>query len=142
MRLWTVHPHYLDAKGLVALWRETLLAQKVLRGQTRGYKAHPQLARFREQSDPLASVATYLAAIAAEARARGYNFNTTKIGRRRRRTRIDETRGQLLHEWKHLLRKLKSRSPERYRALKAVAEPDPHPLFRVVPGRVREWERI
>jgi len=30
MRLWSLHPRYLDAKGLVALWREGLLAQKVL----------------------------------------------------------------------------------------------------------------
>lgn len=44
MRLWSLHPQYLDAKGLVALWREGLLAQAVLAGQTRGYKRHPQLA--------------------------------------------------------------------------------------------------
>lgn len=38
MRLWTLHPKYLDPKGLVALWRETLLAQRVLAGRTRGYR--------------------------------------------------------------------------------------------------------
>ncbi|WP_338140756.1 pyrimidine dimer DNA glycosylase/endonuclease V [Candidatus Nitrotoga sp. 1052] len=27
MRLWTLHPCYLDSRGLVALWREALLAQ-------------------------------------------------------------------------------------------------------------------
>jgi hypothetical protein len=27
MRIWTVHPRYLDPKGLVAAWREALLAQ-------------------------------------------------------------------------------------------------------------------
>lgn len=31
-----MHPRYLDAKGLVALWREALLVQAVLRGETRG----------------------------------------------------------------------------------------------------------
>ena len=36
MRLWSLHPRYLDAKGLVALWREGLLAQAVLKGQTKG----------------------------------------------------------------------------------------------------------
>ena len=41
MRLWTLHPQYLDPRGLVALWREALLAQKVLLGRTRGYRAHP-----------------------------------------------------------------------------------------------------
>ena len=37
MRLWSLHPRCLDAKGLVALWREGLLAQEVLRGKTRDY---------------------------------------------------------------------------------------------------------
>lgn len=37
MRLWSIHPRYLDTKGLVALWRETLLlAQAVLFGNTKG----------------------------------------------------------------------------------------------------------
>ena len=72
MRLWTVHPSYLDARGLVALWREALLAQKVLLGKTKGYKAHPQLARFREAGDPVAVIASYLAAVHQEAAARGY----------------------------------------------------------------------
>ena len=43
MRLWSIHPRYLDSMGLVALWREALLAQAVLRGETKGYKFHPQL---------------------------------------------------------------------------------------------------
>ena len=38
MRLWSIHPKYLGTKGLVALWREALLAQKVLQGNTKGYK--------------------------------------------------------------------------------------------------------
>ena len=37
MRLWTLHPKYLDPQGLVALWREALLARAVLQGKTRGY---------------------------------------------------------------------------------------------------------
>jgi hypothetical protein len=46
MRLWSVHPRYLDRQGLTAAWREALLAQKVLTGTTRGYRNHPQLVRF------------------------------------------------------------------------------------------------
>jgi hypothetical protein len=46
MRLWSVHPKYLDARGLVALWREGLLAQAVLRGRTSGYVRHPQLRKI------------------------------------------------------------------------------------------------
>ncbi|MGA2330816.1 MAG: pyrimidine dimer DNA glycosylase/endonuclease V [Syntrophales bacterium] len=46
MRLWSLHPGYVDARGLVALWREGMLARKVLQHQTKGYKNHLQLHRF------------------------------------------------------------------------------------------------
>ena len=101
MRLWTLHPKYLDAKGLVALWREALLAQKVLRGRTRGYRHHPQLIRFAQTQNPPGALAAYLKAVHAEAAERGYRFNAAKIGRQRFPGRIRETRGQLLYEWRH-----------------------------------------
>lgn len=141
MRLWTVHPRYFDAKGLVAAWREALLAQKVLRGATRGYRHHPQLARFRAQSRPVAAIATFLAGLAEEARRRGYRFDTTKIARSRLRRRIAETRGQLQYEWRHLRTKLRKRAPEVDRRLRGMTRPEPHPLFRIVPGGIREWEK-
>ena len=141
MRLWTLHPKYLDAKGLVALWREALLAQKVLRGKTRGYRHHPQLIRFAETENPPAALAEYLKAVHAEATGRGYEFNAAKIGRKQFNGKIRETRGQLLYEWRHLKRKLKQRDPKRLRELAAVRMPAPHPLFRVVAGEVREWEK-
>jgi hypothetical protein len=141
VRLWTVHPQYLDAKGLVAAWREALLAQKVLAGRTRGYKQHPQLARFRGEPRPLHTVAAFLAGIAAEARRRGYAFDRSKISRRRFSGQMDETSGQLLYEWKHLRRKLRTRAPDVYRRLRKIATPEPHPLFRIVPGEIREWEK-
>ena len=40
-------------QGLVALWREALLARAVLRGKTRGYRHHPQLHRFRASATPV-----------------------------------------------------------------------------------------
>lgn len=143
MRLWTVHPRYLDAAGLVALWREALLAQAVLLGRTRGYTRHPQLERFRTTADPEASIALYLRGVADEATSRGYGFDIARIvtsGSLVRR--IAETRGQLMYEWEHLGRKLRSRSPAWYRDHVAGAQPDPHPLFRVVAGGVRDWERV
>ena len=79
MRLWTLHPSHLDARGLVALWREALLAQKVLLGGTRGYRHHPQLLRFREGPAPVASIVAYLDAVAGEAEARGYAFDRSRI---------------------------------------------------------------
>jgi hypothetical protein len=142
MRLWTLHPRYLDAKGLVAAWREALLAQKVLRGATRGYLHHPQLVRFRSHGQPVRAIATFLDGIADEARRRGYRFDVSKISRGRTQRRIRETRGQVLYEWKHLLAKLRVRSPEAYRRLRRLERPQAHPLFRIVEGSVNEWERM
>jgi hypothetical protein len=141
MRLWTLHPKYLDAKGLVALWREALLAQKVLRGMTKGYRHHPQLLRFSETKNPPAALAAYLKAVHEESVRRGYHFDAAKIGAARARGKIRETRGQLLHEWAHLKQKLKRRDLKRLRDFAAVKIPAPHPLFTIVSGGVRAWEK-
>jgi hypothetical protein len=141
MRLWTVHPRFLDPKGLVAAWREALLAQKVLAGGTTGYRHHPQLVRFNAQTDPLAAIAAFLAGLADEAKRRGYHFDRTKISRRRFPGRIPETNGQLLYEWNHLKAKLRKRAPQLARQSRGILLPEPHPLFRIVPGKVRHWEK-
>ena len=142
MRLWTIHPRYLDAQGLVALWREGLLAQKVIAGETRGYTRHPQLIRFRQHPEPLPAIAAYLAGVAAEAARRGYHFDETKIRSPRFSAQLTETRGQLSFEWEHLLAKLRHRRPELYREIRKLAYPRPHPLFRMVAGEVQAWEKI
>jgi len=141
MRLWTVHPKYLDARGRVALWRETLLAQKVLQGDTRGYRSHPQLIRFKEQTDPVAYMATYLRFIHQEAVSRGYNFDGTKIAPGQSPRRIKCSSGQLLFEWQHLKKKVKLRDPKKHAEIKQSTYPDAHPLFVIVKGDVETWER-
>ena len=141
MRIWTVHPRYLDRQGLLALWREGLLAQAVLLGQTKGYIHHPQLIRFRDQPVPVAAIATYLAAVYKESLQRGYHFNKSLIQRGRIRKCLPETQGQLHYEWNHLKLKLQSRSHEQFLKIKNIAEPDPHPLFEIIPGEVGDWEK-
>lgn len=141
MRLWSLHPRYLDARGLVALWREALLAQAVLRGATRGYTRHPQLARFSAQRDPLAAIAAYLVHVKAEASKRGYAFDADKIGTHRQRTLIPVTRGQLDYEWQHLRSKLASRAPNVLASVIDIRRPRTHPCFRVVAGGVEAWEK-
>jgi len=141
MRLWTLHPRYLDAKGLVTLWREALLARAVLRGATKGYRHHPQLARFRAFASPLAAINSYLRAVAMEADERGYSFDRRKIGPVRRVVVLSATRGQLAYEWQHLLRKLRARSPLLYARCRRDPCPEPHPLFEIVDGAVEHWER-
>lgn len=142
MRLWTLHPKYLDRQGLVALWREALLAQAVLRGQTRGYTAHPQLIRFRQSPSPTASIAAYLRAVQAEAASRDYKFDAAKIPDAAAVERIEATRGQLDYEWAHLQVKLRARSPDWLAGLGPVSDPEPHPLFRIVPGKTADWEVV
>lgn len=141
MRLWTVHPRYLDRQGLVALWREALLARAVLRGRTRGYRRHPQLERFRAHPTPRSCINAHLAAVHAEATARGYRFDRGKLGPQRAVSPIVAATGQLTHEWQHLLRKLLRRSPALYARWTSLAAPECHPLFRLEPGPVATWER-
>jgi hypothetical protein len=141
MRIWTLHPQYLDPQGLVALWREALLARAVLRGKTRGYQHHPQLERFRSHASSRLAINAYLAAIQAEALSRGYHFDRSKIGPVRAIAPIPVTTGQLHYEWQHLLRKLKARSPAHFERWRNLTEPVCHPLFGLQPGPVADWER-
>jgi len=136
MRIWSLHPQYLDSKGLTALWREALLAQKVLAGETRGYRFHPQLARFKSQPDPLGAIGAYLLPVYEEASRRGYHFDRKKIRVEHFKGSIPVTQGQLMYEWKHLLAKLERRDPGRYIELVGLGEPLEHPLFKVVAGEV------
>jgi hypothetical protein len=141
MRLWSLHPKYLDPQGLVALWREALLAQAVLRGKTKGYKHHPQLERFSSHASPRLAINAYLGSIYEEAASRGYEFDRRKIGPIRAVTRISVPGGQLRHEWKHLLQKLSVRSPALYSRWRIVSKPTHHPLFRIRQGAKASWER-
>jgi hypothetical protein len=141
MRLWSLHPAYLDPKGLVAVWREGLLAQAVLRGRTRGYTRHPQLERFRKTPRPLAFIGEYLRALCDEGRRRGYRFDSSRITPARTRASLPVPRGQIDFEWLHLRRKVASRAPAWNRRLARVRQPQPHPLFRMIPGPVAPWER-
>lgn len=142
MRLWSLHPKYLDAKGLMALWREALLAQAVLLGQTRGYKHHPQLERFSCHATPATAIAAYLAAVHAEATARGYLFNHSKIGAVHPVPALLVSTSQLQHEWEHLLTKLAARSPACYEQWREITHPICHPLFQLRDGGVEAWERV
>jgi hypothetical protein len=139
MRLWSLHPSLLDRVGLLALWREGLLAQKVLLGQTNGYRYHPQLERFRACGSPVAAISTYLWAVADEASARGYNFDRSKIAMSKQPISILVNRGQLEFECAHLKRKLRVRDRARYRALSASTLMS-HPMLQVVAGDVESWE--
>lgn len=143
MRLWSLHPKYLDAKGIVALWREALLARQVLRGLTRGYQFHPQLDRFKNTDAPLEYLEYYLYQVFLEAKKRGYQFDATKIlpvssiG-----TTLPITNGQLEYELEHLRLKVEKRAPEHTSNLLNIKTPAPHPIFHIISGKIASWERV
>ena len=154
MRLWTIHPKYLDAKGLLAAWREGLLAQKVLAGGTRGYRNHPQLDRFKASENALGSIAVYLADIQAEAARRGYRFDASKIGRGMApedrdstidgvdiQPRIAVPSGQIEYEFELLRTKLEARDRSRFAGLSGVLDMELNAAFRRVRGGIAPWER-
>ena len=141
MRLWSLHPKYIDSKGLVALWRETLLAKKVLQGKTKGYKKHPQLTRFLNTNHPLKAINNYINEIYKESKKRCYNFDKNKIGRTYNISKIPVNKNQLVYEFEWLKEKLKSRDPERYKTMKCISI-KANPIFIVVKGGIEPWERI
>ncbi|HTA62322.1 MAG TPA: pyrimidine dimer DNA glycosylase/endonuclease V [Bacteroidia bacterium] len=140
MRIWSVHPKYLDTKGLVALWRETLLAKHVLEGKTKGYKNHPQLNRFKKLKMPTDGINCYLASIYTEAVNRNYNFSKEKIDWGFKKCSLRVTKGQLDYEVQHLLNKLKTRDKQKHIEIKALKKIDVHPMFKVVEGDIEDWE--
>jgi hypothetical protein len=141
MRLWSIHPKYLDSKGLVALWREALLAKKVLQDNTKGYKHHPQLARFQQHKFPVACINNYLRSVWIEANQRGYSFNKNLIDNNKKINLIPVSSGQLLFEIKHLRKKLKTRNKDHFKIISGIKVPVPHPLFSVRKGPVESWKK-
>ncbi len=143
MRIWSLHPQYLDTKGIVALWRETLLAQNVLLGNTKGYKNHPQLDRFKAHTSPIEAVGTYLLGVYDEAVSRGYNFDRSKITSVNPDiNKIPVTTGQVQYEFLHLKRKLEIRDINKHSKISAIAVPKLHPIFIAVDGDIEVWERF
>jgi hypothetical protein len=142
MRLWSIHPRYLDRQGLTACWREALLAQAVLTGRTNGYRQHPQLEQFRAQGDPVGAIGAYLTAVAHEATTRSYTFDLNRVERPTASApAITVTDGQLAYEWAWLKTKLAGRSPETLARWERVETPEPHPCFVVSAGPIASWER-
>jgi hypothetical protein len=140
MRIWSLHPSYLDAKGLVALWRETLLAKHVLEDRTKGYRNHPQLTRFKACIDPLSGINHYLAVVYEEAQNRGYAFDKNKIEWGYSPCNLLVTNGQIKYEMSHLLNKLNARDPQRFLQLKNKRKLLPHPIFTIIDGEIEKWE--
>ncbi len=142
MRLWSIHPKYLDCKGLLALWRESLLAKKVLSGKTKGFQKHPQLERFKNHPDTLSAINAYLYHVLEEGLRCGHGFKKEKISLPiKTMPTIKVTKGQIQFEFDHLKKKLKTREPEKYKKLLKVKQIEPHQMFKIVEGKIEGWEK-
>lgn len=141
MRLWSLHPKYLDTKGLIACWRESLLAKKVLEGKTKGYKFHPQLERFKVHPEPIHAIDLYLSVLYEEAAKRGFIFNRTKLNPGTAASKISVPSGQIMFELGHLMKKLWRRDRKKYFALRRIKAPECNPLFSIIDGEKESWER-
>ena len=142
MRIWSIHPKYLDTKGLVALWRETLLAKNVLENKTRGYKNHSQLERFKNLPSPLDAINYYLSKVFDEARSRNFSFDKEKINWNFTIKLMTVTQGQIEYEIEHLKSKLLVRDVEKFKIINSVKKPDSHPLFIIIEGKIETWEKV
>ena len=144
MRLWSIHPRYLDRIGLVALRRESLLARKVLAGEAKENVNHPRLNRFGRHVQTLKAVGDFPAAAREEALNRGYSLDTKKIRTCGSGDKIKLKRRQIEYEFELLLGRLEERTPQKYRALRVVKkeEIEADPLFDIIPGGIEQRERV
>jgi len=142
VRLWSIHPKYLDFRGLVAVWREGLLAKKALEGKVKGYKNHPQLLRFKRYEKPIDLIDAYLFQIYLEAKRRGYSFDISKIREIEANGVVTVTYGQLKYEFFHLLKKVEGRDRKKFDELKGsdIKKIEANPIFKVISGGVEDWE--
>jgi hypothetical protein len=142
MRLWSVNPKYLDRIGLVSCWRESLLAKKVLENKTKGYRNHPQLDRFKNYSDSIDAINSYLFFLFKEAESRNFNFDKTKISGSKSEKIICVSSGQLDYEFAHLEYKLSRRDRVQFEKNKSEKRIICNPVFSIIDGGIESWEKI
>lgn len=122
----------MDKHGLIALWREGLLAQKALNGGAKGYQNNPQLVRFKRQDNPLKAIGTYLSFVAAEGARQGYKLNHEKILYPNfDEAVIEADLGQVAFEKEHLKDKLKRRDVIKFEELSSSKTIDANPIFNI-----------
>lgn len=114
----------------------------MLEGKTEGYKHHPQLQRFKHSAAPLDCINHYLSDVFNESLRRGYHFDRDKINWAFKPQQLSVSIDQLEYEWRHLLRKLETRDPDKCKLLGTESKKEAHPLFYCVEEEVEAWEII
>jgi hypothetical protein len=158
VRLWSIHPEYLDRMGLLGLWREALLAQQVLHGETENYKNHSHMQRFYAlpKEDAMQYMSDYLFFVWQEGKLRGYKLNVNHIKDPRNggslsgspRKLFTVSSGQLALEYQILCMRTRNRDHKHFLGLEdkypshRMWVPKPNPVFTLIHGRKEEWEKF
>lgn len=150
MRLWSLHPSYLDKQALQVCWADALQALEYYK-QERAYMKgitndlspyfYPCLDRFRMTGSPIAHITNYLHGLCDESERRNTPFGRAKLPEFTPGLRLKVTDGQIAREEKLLLLQLNRRKQTQLWMDLFVAEyVQPHPLFEIVSGPVEPWE--
>ena len=149
MRIWTLHPRFLDRQGLLGQWREALQAKNALLDPHHSSNVchERQLRRFKAAKiQALSCMGVYLHAVADEMILRGYKPNVSLIpyyvGTP---SLIPVTQGQVNFEIAHLMAKLTERDPSRLLPLskiRVLMSNQLNPIFKEVGGDIESWEKI
>ena len=150
MRIWSIHPMYLDSKRLTAQWREALLCRAVLEGNTKGYKKHPQFLRVKNFHQPHYFINMFLYEIWNESKNRGYSFDKDKLMSDLSLKYgclldlMEVTEGQLEYEFKHLQNKLGEFNSKYIENNQMINEDGilPNPCFMSIQGDIMDFEKI
>lgn len=149
MRLWSLHPSFLDRQGLLGQWREAIQAKNALLNPD-----HPsniwharQLQRFKESPAPMRNIAIFLHVVADEMILRGYHPNVSLIPYYPEKIPhyISVTSGQVDYEIKFLQAKLEKRNPTflpRLWNIRLLMFNQLNPVFKEVGGDIEPWEKL
>jgi len=121
------------------------LAKKVLEGQTKGYKNHSQLERFKNTHDPISYINYYLSGVFDQASMRKYKYDESKIDSFEVTEGISVNHKQVIYEFNFLQDKLFSRDIKQWKINESYRESGYiilHPLFYIKLGEIESWEKV
>jgi hypothetical protein len=141
MRIWSIHPKYLDSKELLNLWNETIQAKNEFLTKFSGHFSNKQLERFLDLKNPLEAINSYMSSIYREAVKRDFSVDDSFMDWDFDDSiQIPVTAGQISHEISKLKSRLRERDEKKLQKLNGRTFLELHPIFYSVPGTIEEWE--
>ena len=139
-RIWSLHPKYLDGIEIFFLWRNCIMAKKILDGTEKVNRKFPHLARFESSSNPIGAINIYLSEVYKIASTHGKNFKLDKFDDSFKDISLNVTKGQMEYEVELFKKKLRNRSSDTNALIFKIKIIEPNPLFKVVEGNKEAWD--